>query len=109
MKVIKEFQEFAMKGNVIDMAVGIIIGTEFGKIVNSLVTDIIMPPIGFLIGGIDFKTWSIHLSEKSVIGIGSFVTSVINFVIIAFAIFMMVKVMNRFRAQQPPTDAAPKV
>ena len=101
MGMIKEFQEFAMKGNVVDLAVGIIIGAEFGKIVNSLVADIIMPPIGLLLGGVDFKTWMIPLTEKSGIGIGVFITTVINFVIIAFAIFMIVKAMNKVRGPAP--------
>lgn len=107
MSIVKEFQEFALKGNVVDMAVGIIIGAEFGKIVNSMVADIIMPPIGLLIGGVDFKTWAIPLSEKSVLGIGNFITTVINFVIIALAIFLMIKAMNKVRVNKPqPPPAA---
>jgi len=117
--IAQEFKEFAMKGNVVDMAVGLIIGAEFGKIVNSLVTDVIMPPIGILVGGIDFKNLFLVLREGAAqaapyatladaqkagavtMNIGLFVTSVISFVIVAFAIFMMIKVMNRLRGAAP--------
>lgn len=119
MAIFKEFKEFAVKGNVLDMAVGIIIGAEFGKIVNSLVTDVIMPPVGFLIGGVDFKNLVIPLKyadDNTVavgIRIGSFVNSVITFTIIAFAVFMIVKGFNKLRPnhnqQEQTPPAAPKV
>lgn len=103
MAIIKEFREFAVKGNVLDMAVGIIIGAEFSKIVNSLVTDVIMPPVGLLIGGVDFKRLVIPLKydDNGVatvsINIGQFLNSVITFMIIAFAVFMLVRTFNRIR------------
>lgn len=118
MSVLKEFREFAMKGNVLDMAVGLIIGAEFGKIVNSLVADVIMPPIGILIGGVDFKNLFLTLKEGAVvpgpyaslvdaqkagavtINFGLFFTTVITFTIIAFAVFMLVKGMNRLRSEE---------
>jgi large conductance mechanosensitive channel len=107
MGIVQEFKEFAVKGNVLDMAVGLIIGAEFGKIVNSLVNDVIMPPIGVLIGGVDFKNLVIPLKyadDNTVavgIKIGSFLNSVITFAIIAFAVFMIVKAFNKFRVQHP--------
>ncbi len=115
MGIFKEFQEFAVKGNVIDLAVGLIIGAEFGKIVNSLVTDIVMPPIGLVLGNVDFKNWFFVLkaglneagpyntlaeAQKAgavTMNVGAFVTSTISFIIIAFAVFMLVKVANRLR------------
>lgn len=102
MGIIQEFKEFAVKGNVLDMAVGIIIGAEFGKIVNSLVADVIMPPIGLLIGGVDFKNIAIPLKTADdgkaivAINIGSFINTAVTFTIIAFAVFMIVKAFNRF-------------
>lgn len=110
----QEFKEFAVKGNVLDMAVGIIIGAEFGKIVNSLVTDVVMPPIGVLIGGVDFKNLVIPLKyadDNTVavgIKIGSFLNSVITFAIVAFAVFLIVKSFNKLKARNPkpvPTQA----
>lgn len=98
----KDFKEFAMRGNVIDMAVGIIIGTAFGKIISSLVGDIIMPPIGFILGKVDFSNLVITLHEKTdtspavVISYGTFINTVIDFTIVAFAMFLIVKQMNRF-------------
>jgi large conductance mechanosensitive channel len=115
MEIIKEFKEFAVKGNVIDMAVGLIIGAEFGKIVNSLVKDVIMPPIGILIGGIDFANLFIVLKQGAIapgpyatladaqkmgavtMNIGLFITSVITFTIIAFAVFLIVRAVNKVR------------
>lgn len=96
-----EFKKFAMRGNVIDMAVGIIIGAAFGKIVSSLVTDIVMPPIGMLLGGMDFSKLAITLKAATpakpavVIAYGQFINTVIEFLIIAMAIFMMIKFINR--------------
>jgi large conductance mechanosensitive channel len=124
----KEFKEFAMKGNVVDMAVGIIIGAAFGAIVNSLVADLVMPIIGFLTGGIDFTDRYLLLKEGSPAGpyltlaaakaagavtvnIGTFLTLVLNFLIVAFALFMVVKATNRARRTEPappaPAPAAP--
>lgn len=120
--IVNEFKEFAVKGNVIDMAVGIIIGAEFGKIVNSMVSDIIMPMISPLLNGLDFKNWFIPLSEQAAqfntlaeaqkagvatLNIGSFITSVINFAIIAFSIFLMIKAINKARGSQLPPPAKP--
>lgn len=119
MSIAKEFKEFAVKGNVVDLAVGLIIGAEFGKIVNSLVQDVIMPPIGLLIGGVDFKNLFITLKEGSAAGspyatladaqkagaitinIGSFLSTVISFTIVAFAVFMLVRAFNKLRNQTP--------
>lgn len=118
MGIMKEFKEFAIKGNVIDLAIGLIIGAEFGKIVNSLVQDIIMPPVGLLIGGVDFKNLYVMLKEGSpaapyasladaqkagavTVNIGAFVTTLITFTIIAFAVFLVVKLVNRLRGPAP--------
>lgn len=111
MSMLKEFRDFAMRGNVVDLAVGVIIGTAFGKIVSSLVADIIMPPLGVLIGGIDFKQFSLTLREASgdvpavVMNYGSFIQSIFDFVIVAFAIFMAIKVINKLykKRETPPT------
>lgn len=110
MSIMKEFKEFAVKGNAMDMAVGLIIGAEFGKIISSLVSDIIMPPIGKLIGGVNFTSLFYNLNEEKypslaaakaagapTINYGAFIDNVIKFVIIAFVVFMIVKVMNKMR------------
>ncbi len=115
MGILKEFRDFAMKGSVIDLAIGLIVGVEFGKIVNSLVNDIIMPPIGLIVGGVDFKNLYVLLKEGPTVpapyaslveaqkagavtmNIGLFVTTLITFVIIAFVVFMIVKLVNRMR------------
>lgn len=120
MSVLKEFKEFAVKGNVVDLAVGLIIGAEFGKIVNSLVNDVIMPPIGLIVGGIDFKNLFITLKTGSVqpgpyatlvdaqkagavtVNVGLFVTTVISFSIVAFAVFLLVRAFNKIKGEQPP-------
>ncbi len=104
MSILKEFKAFAMRGNVVDLAVGIVIGTAFGKIVASLVENVIMPPIGVLIGGISFKDLKLGLTEGAdgkivTLDYGAFVQTVFDFTIIAFAIFMLVKAMNKM---QPP-------
>ena len=112
MAIIKEFKEFAMRGNVVDLAVGVIIGAAFGKIVTSLVNDVIMPPIGYLTGGIDFKNLKILLKAgdqaKKIadvsINYGSFINTVIEFLIVAFCIFMVVKAINSLKK---PEEAAP--
>ena len=109
----QEFKEFAMRGNVVDLAVGIIIGVAFGAIVTSLVNDVIMPPIGLAMGNVDFSDLFINLSDQEyaslaaardagapVIAYGAFINAVINFVIVAFAIFLVVKGMNRLRRKQ---------
>ncbi|MDB5143778.1 MAG: mscL, partial [Mucilaginibacter sp.] len=114
MSVAKEFKEFAMRGNVVDLAVGVIIGAAFGKIVTSLVTDVIMPPIGYLTGGIDFKNLKILIKEgdptKKIadvsINYGNFINTVIEFLIVAFCIFMVVKAINSLKK---PVEAPPVV
>ena len=111
MSMMKEFREFAMRGNVVDMAVGIIIGGAFGKIVSSLVKDVIMPPIGILVGGVDFSNLMITLKDAAgdvpavTINYGIFFNTLIDFIIIAFAIFMMIKGMNKLQKKQ---EEAPK-
>ncbi|HOW35100.1 MAG TPA: large-conductance mechanosensitive channel protein MscL [Candidatus Omnitrophota bacterium] len=116
MSIVKEFKEFAMRGNVVDMAVGIIIGAAFGKIVSSLVTDVIMPPIGFLMGGVDFSNLVITLKQATVdkpavtIGYGLFINTLINFLIVAFAIFMLIKGINILKKKEvakPPEPTRP--
>lgn len=118
MSVLKEFKEFAVKGNVIDMAVGIIIGVAFGKVVSSVVSDIIMPPIGLLVGGIDFSKLAITLkaasegTEPVAISYGKFIQTTVDFIIIAFAIFIMIKVINALKREEaakpePPPEPAP--
>lgn len=116
MKMMQEFKTFAMRGNVLDMAVGIIIGVAFGKIVSSFVADIVMPPLGMLLGGVDFKDLAVVLKEAIgetpavVIAYGQFIQTVVDFVIIAFAIFMVVKIMNSLKAKEeakPETPPAP--
>lgn len=109
MGILQEFKEFAVKGNVLDMAVGIIIGAEFGKIVNSLVADVIMPPIGLAIGGVDFKNIKIPLKTSETgeaivaMNVGNFLNTVITFTIIAFAVFSLVKAFNKLRPPAPKT------
>ncbi|OOR99018.1 mechanosensitive ion channel protein MscL [Haemophilus paracuniculus] len=114
MSILKEFREFAVKGNVVDMAVGVIIGGAFGKIVSSLVSDVIMPPIGWLIGGVDFKDLAITLQEKQgeteavMIKYGAFIQNVFDFLIIAIAVFGMVKLINSLKkAPEPAAPAEP--
>lgn len=118
--MLKEFKEFAMRGNVVDLAVGVIIGAAFGTIVNSLVKDIIMPPIGLLLGGVDFSDLFINLSGQAyaslaeaqaavaaTINYGLFINALINFIIISFAIFLLVKQINRMKKTEPPPPAPP--
>jgi large conductance mechanosensitive channel len=113
MGMIKEFKEFAVKGNVVDMAVGIIIGAAFGKIITSLVGDVIMPPIGVAMGGVDFSNLAIIVQEAIdtkpavVISYGKFLQTIIDFVIIAFAIFMAIKAMNSLKKKEAEAPAAP--
>ena len=124
-KLLSEFRDFALRGNVVDLAVGVIIGAAFGKIVDSLVKDIIMPILSLVTGGLDFSNWFIMLKAPPpgyngpmtydaltkagvpLLAYGNFITVVINFVILAFIIFMMVRAINRLRRQTPPAPAAP--
>jgi len=112
MSMLKEFKEFAVKGNAIDMAVGIIIGASFGKIVSSFVADVIMPPIGVLIGGVDFTKLALTIKETVgdapavTLNYGNFIQSIVDFTIIAFAIFMAVKIINNLKKKE--AEAAPE-
>jgi large conductance mechanosensitive channel len=113
MSMMKEFKEFAMKGNVVDMAVGIVIGGAFGKIISSLVKDVIMPPIGVLLGDVDFSKLGYVVKEATdtaeavIVKYGSFLNTIIEFIIIAFAIFMVVKGMNNMKKKEEAKPAAP--
>jgi len=118
MEILKEFKVFAVKGNVMDLAIGLIIGSEFGKIVSSLVQDVIMPPIGMLIGGLDFKNLFITLKDGTsqvgpyltlveaqkagavTVNIGNFITVIISFTIIAFAVFFLVRFLNKLKLEE---------
>lgn len=108
MSMLKEFKSFAMKGNVVDLAVGIVIGAAFGKIVSSLVADVIMPIVGLMAGGIDFSGLAVTIGEASV-KYGRFIQSAVDFVIIAAAIFLVVKAINRMQREEekPAAPAAP--
>ena len=106
MSIVKEFREFAIKGNVVDLAVGVIIGAAFGKIVASLVGDIVMPFIGSLIGGIDFSSLAVQFRDAK-IQYGKFLQTLLDFLIIAWAIFLAVKVINRLKRDEPAAPAAP--
>lgn len=113
MSLIQEFKEFAMKGNVVDMAVGVIVGAAFGKIVTSLVGDVLMPPIGALLGGMDFSSLAVTIYEGTdgknvVIAYGKFIQTVVDFTIVAFVIFMALKGINKLKRPAPAApDAAP--
>ena len=113
MSMLKEFKEFAMRGNVVDLAVGIIIGGAFGKIVSSLVSDVLMPPIGVLTGGVDFSKLALNIKEAAegkdavTINYGVFINAVVDFIIVAFAIFMMIRVMNRLKRKEEAPAPAP--
>ena len=120
MGMMSEFKEFAMRGNVIDLAVGVVIGASFGKIITALVDKVIMPPIGLLIGGVDFAKLGIVLKEATVdaagkevpavvLGYGEFINALIQFIIVAFAIFLVVKAINRIhkKPEAEPVPAAP--
>jgi len=120
MSIGKEFKDFALRGNVVDMAVGIIIGAAFGKIIPSFVTDVLMPPLGMLIGGTDFSSFKIHLSEPVISGgkvvsqgaslnYGNFIQVTLDFLIIAFSVFLLVKVVNAIHSteeKKPPEPSA---
>lgn len=116
--MLKEFKEFAMRGNVLDLAVGVVIGVAFGKIVASLVDDVLMPPLGRLLGHVDFSSLFINLSDKSfeslaaakaagapTLNYGNFINTIINFIIVAFAIFLLVRTVNRWTAKPAPAAA----
>jgi large conductance mechanosensitive channel len=122
--MLKEFKEFAMRGNVLDMAVGIIIGAAFGTIITSLVSDVIMPPIGLLLGNVDFSNIFVVLKEGKIAGpyasvaaakaagavsvnFGIFINTIINFLIVAFAIFLLIRAINRFKKQEAAPPAVP--
>ena len=117
MSIIQEFKEFAVKGNAVDMAVGVIVGQAFGKIVTSIVNDIIMPPIGVLLGGMDFSDLSITLKkavegdgamqEAVTLNYGAFIQTCIDFLIVAWCVFLMVKLINRFNRKKAEVPAAP--
>ncbi len=108
MKLIDEFKQFALKGNVVDMAVGIVIGAAFGKVVSSLVDNVVMPPIGMLLGGVDFGDLAIKLGDGPppvLWKYGAFIQSVVDFLIVSAALFAVIKAMNRLRAPAPPPPA----
>jgi large conductance mechanosensitive channel len=115
MSMMQEFKEFAMKGNVVDLAVGVIVGGAFGKIVSSFVADVVMPPIGLMAGGVDFTKLGIVLKEAVddktpavMLNYGNFIQTVVDFTIVAFAIFLVVKLMNKMKKEAPPApEAAP--
>lgn len=119
--MLEEFKKFAMRGNVMDMAVGIIIGAAFGKTVSSFVSDVLMPPIGLLMGGVDFSGLFVNLSGQdysslsaaqdagaATINYGVFINTVLDFIIVAFAIFMVIKVMNKLQEKEEVPEEAPK-
>ncbi|MDD5322704.1 MAG: large-conductance mechanosensitive channel protein MscL [Methylococcales bacterium] len=111
MSILQEFKEFAIKGNAIDMAVGIIIGASFGKIISSLVGDVIMPPIGVLVGGVDFAKLAVTLKEASgnapavTLNYGNFIQTMVDFTIIAFVIFIMIKLINNLKKKEAAAPA----
>jgi large conductance mechanosensitive channel len=115
MSILKEFREFAMRGNVIDLAVGVVIGTAFGAITNSLVKDVIMPPLGVLMGEVDFSKLSLTLKEATTdaaavtLNYGLFIQTIVNFLIVAWAMFVIIKVMNKMKRKQEAgaADAPP--
>ena len=107
MSVVREFREFAVKGNVVDLAVGVIIGAAFGKIVSSLVDDLIMPLVGTLLGGFDLSALAIKVGGAT-IKYGNFIQTCVNFLIIAWAIFLMVKLINRLKREEEKAPEAPK-
>lgn len=113
MSIISEFREFAVKGNMVDMAVGIIIGAAFGQIISSLVNDVVMPPLGLLIGGVDFSDLAVTLkaaedgAEAVLLRYGAFINTTINFLIIALAVFLAIKVMNRMKRKEEEAPAEP--
>ncbi|MEJ2107741.1 MAG: large-conductance mechanosensitive channel protein MscL [Acidiferrobacteraceae bacterium] len=113
MGMLKEFREFAVKGNVVDMAVGIIIGAAFGKIVSSLVGDVVMPPIGVVLGGVDFSSLVVTIKQATegapavVISYGKFIQTIVNFTIVAFAMFIVIKSINAMKRKEEEAPKAP--
>ena len=113
MSFVREFREFAVKGNVVDMAVGIIIGAAFGKIVSSFVSDIVTPPLGYLIGGVDFTDLAVTLPaiqdgrDPVTVNYGAFLQTAFDFVIVAFAIFLVIKMINRLKRKEEVAPSAP--
>ena len=120
--MLKEFRDFAMKGNVVDLAVAVIIGAAFGAIVNSLVADVIMPVIGAITGGLDFSNYFLALSHKvtasnladarkqgAVLAWGNFLTLTLNFIIVAFVLFMVIRLMSKLKREKPAVEEAPKL
>ena len=107
MSFASEFKEFAVKGSVIDLAIGVIIGGAFGKIVDSMVKDLIMPLVGKFTGGLDFSNYFIRLADVPLFAYGNFITVAVNFAILAFVIFLMVRQINRLKKQTPPPAPAP--
>ncbi len=105
MSIGKEFKKFVMRGNVIDLAIGIIIGAAFGKIVSSLVADVLMPPIGVLIGGINFTDLKFLLTDKATLNYGNFLQALVDFIIIAFAIFLLIKGVNAAKKKEEEAPA----
>lgn len=101
-----EFKTFAMRGNVIDLAIGVVIGAAFNQITTSLVTNVLTPPLGLVMGGLDFSTLAIPLGGKAVIGYGLFLQALFNFLIVAFALFLFIKVVNRFSKKEKEEAAA---
>ena len=114
MNMMKEFKEFAMRGNVVDMAVGLVIGAAFGKIVTSFVDDVLMPPIGLLIGGVNFSSLSITLKEAVgdnpavTLNYGNFIQTLLDFLIVAFAIFLVIKAMNTLQKEEAEEQPEPE-
>jgi len=106
MSIVKEFREFAIKGNVVDLAVGVIIGAAFGKIVASAVADLVMPVVGMMLGGVDFTDLAVTLGNAKIL-YGKFIQTCLDFVIVAWAIFVAVKVINRLKREEPAAPPAP--
>jgi len=107
MKMLNEFKKFAIKGNVIDLAVAVVIGGAFGKIVTSLVNDIIMPLVGIIMGGVNFSSLSLNLYGNSVLGYGNFIQTIVDFLIITWAIFIAIKMINKMKKEEPAKEEAP--
>ena len=107
MSMVSEFKAFAMRGNVVDMAVGVVIGGAFGKIISSVVDDLIMPIVGVASGGVDFSAYKLALSGDAALGIGKFVQSIIDFAIIAFVLFMIIQAMSASKRKEAAAPAAP--
>ncbi len=107
-KILGEFKSFAVKGNVVDLAIAVVIGGAFGRITNSFVNDVIMPPLGFIIGGVDFSNLSLMIGEKVFLAYGNFIQAIVNFLIIAWAVFIAVKLLNRMKKKEEEAPAEPK-